>query len=144
VKTIPFNSPKYPLGTIAANGPDNKLATKLAVSVFIRPGDKEPVELRRWVTTGGDVRKDTAIGAEVAEFLKRHGVKQTVRTDRIIGCPHEEGKDYPLGETCPNCPFWLNIDRFTHKPIGPARPKTGRNDPCPCGSGKKFKKCCGR
>ena len=23
-------------------------------------------------------------------------------------------------------------------------PKVGRNDPCPCGSGKKFKKCCGR
>lgn len=21
-------------------------------------------------------------------------------------------------------------------------PKTGRNDPCPCGSGKKYKKCC--
>lgn len=25
-----------------------------------------------------------------------------------------------------------------------APPKTGRNDPCPCGSGKKFKKCCGK
>ncbi|MGM8365293.1 SEC-C metal-binding domain-containing protein [Virgibacillus sp. W0181] len=24
------------------------------------------------------------------------------------------------------------------------RQKTGRNDPCPCGSGKKYKKCCGR
>jgi len=23
-------------------------------------------------------------------------------------------------------------------------PKTGRNEPCPCGSGKKFKHCCGR
>lgn len=23
-------------------------------------------------------------------------------------------------------------------------PKIGRNDPCPCGSGKKYKKCCGR
>jgi preprotein translocase subunit SecA len=23
-------------------------------------------------------------------------------------------------------------------------PKVGRNDPCPCGSGKKFKLCCGR
>ena len=23
------------------------------------------------------------------------------------------------------------------------RPKAGRNDPCPCGSGRKFKKCCG-
>lgn len=23
------------------------------------------------------------------------------------------------------------------------KPKIGRNDPCPCGSGKKYKKCCG-
>jgi preprotein translocase subunit SecA len=23
-----------------------------------------------------------------------------------------------------------------------AAPKIGRNDPCPCGSGKKFKRCC--
>jgi uncharacterized protein YecA (UPF0149 family) len=22
--------------------------------------------------------------------------------------------------------------------------RVGRNDPCPCGSGKKYKKCCGR
>ena len=27
---------------------------------------------------------------------------------------------------------------------GRAGPKVGRNDPCPCGSGKKFKHCCGR
>jgi preprotein translocase subunit SecA len=32
---------------------------------------------------------------------------------------------------------------------GPRQPvrreqKVGRNDPCPCGSGKKYKKCCGR
>jgi len=25
-----------------------------------------------------------------------------------------------------------------------AQPKSGRNEPCPCGSGKKYKKCCGR
>jgi preprotein translocase subunit SecA len=24
------------------------------------------------------------------------------------------------------------------------QPKVGRNDPCPCGSGKKYKKCCGK
>ncbi len=30
----------------------------------------------------------------------------------------------------------------SHDPIVRG-PKTGRNDPCPCGSGKKFKKCCG-
>jgi len=32
-------------------------------------------------------------------------------------------------------------------PFAPERPrrvaKVGRNDPCPCGSGKKYKKCCG-
>jgi preprotein translocase subunit SecA len=29
------------------------------------------------------------------------------------------------------------------EPIHREGPKVGRNDPCPCGSGKKFKKCCG-
>jgi preprotein translocase subunit SecA len=28
-------------------------------------------------------------------------------------------------------------------PIKRDTPKVGRNDPCPCGSGKKYKKCCG-
>jgi len=31
----------------------------------------------------------------------------------------------------------------SHKPIVRDQPKVGRNDLCPCGSGKKFKKCCG-
>jgi uncharacterized protein YchJ len=30
------------------------------------------------------------------------------------------------------------------KPVSRALPKTGRNEPCTCGSGKKFKKCCGQ
>ena len=29
------------------------------------------------------------------------------------------------------------------KPIHREAAKVGRNDPCPCGSGKKYKKCCG-
>ena len=29
-------------------------------------------------------------------------------------------------------------------PVKRDEPKVGRNDPCPCGSGKKFKQCCGR
>jgi hypothetical protein len=31
----------------------------------------------------------------------------------------------------------------TRAPRSTAHPKVGRNDPCPCGSGKKHKKCCG-
>ncbi|MDR1920562.1 MAG: SEC-C domain-containing protein, partial [Candidatus Adiutrix sp.] len=30
------------------------------------------------------------------------------------------------------------------RPETRAQPKVGRNDPCPCGSGKKYKQCCGR
>ncbi len=30
----------------------------------------------------------------------------------------------------------------TKTPIVNTGPETGRNDPCPCGSGKKYKKCC--
>jgi hypothetical protein len=29
-------------------------------------------------------------------------------------------------------------------PLPVEKPKVGRNDPCPCGSGKKYKKCCGK
>ena len=32
----------------------------------------------------------------------------------------------------------------THTPIVNTEPKVGRNDICPCGSGKKYKNCCGR
>lgn len=41
-------------------------------------------------------------------------------------------------------------DDEVYQPIGYSEPyvreepKIGRNDPCPCGSGKKYKKCCGR
>ena len=39
-----------------------------------------------------------------------------------------------------------NYSRIQPVRIQPVRnqPKIGRNDPCPCGSGKKYKKCCGR
>lgn len=30
------------------------------------------------------------------------------------------------------------------EPVRHTGPKVGRNDPCPCNSGKKYKKCCGR
>jgi preprotein translocase subunit SecA len=32
---------------------------------------------------------------------------------------------------------------LVNKTVRLSQPKVGRNDPCPCGSGKKYKKCCG-
>jgi uncharacterized protein len=39
-------------------------------------------------------------------------------------------------------PSVVQINAFFHAPVAKAA-KAGRNDPCPCGSGQKFKKCCG-
>lgn len=44
--------------------------------------------------------------------------------------------------------YWLPYRKAVHErtlatTFQRGHPKVGRNDPCPCGSGKKFKKCCG-
>ena len=39
---------------------------------------------------------------------------------------------------------FVDGDFVAEKPIEREEPKVGRNDPCPCGSGKKYKKCCGK
>ena len=45
----------------------------------------------------------------------------------VISRPRQSPQDHPLSD----------------KPTFRRMPKIGRNDPCPCGSGKKFKQCCG-
>jgi uncharacterized protein YecA (UPF0149 family) len=45
----------------------------------------------------------------------------------------------------PHCNHDHDHGHHHHRPMAPVvrgGPKIGRNDPCPCGSGKKFKKCC--
>ena len=108
---------KYPLATISAYGPDNRRATKLVAGILRRAGQRDTNPMRSWSTDAGDVRNDPLIAVELADWLRSQGVKDTVSYDRIIGCPHEEGIDYPIGRTCPQCPFWAAIDRFTHEPI---------------------------
>ena len=39
--------------------------------------------------------------------------------------------------------FTFRIPSLAESDFGPPTPKVGRNDPCPCGSGKKYKKCHG-
>lgn len=46
----------------------------------------------------------------------------------------------PLSEL----PKLANLHRASSAPVTGSRQKIGRNDPCPCGSGQKFKKCCAR
>src|SRR5215212_8847587 len=99
----------YPIGTIAFYGPDNGRASKVAVSVIPEEG-AEP-KLHRWFSETGDVRTDKIILVEIAAHLRQHSVRSVAMVDEIIGCPHEEGIDYPMGEDCPTCPYWKGRDR---------------------------------
>ncbi|MGL5577691.1 MAG: SEC-C metal-binding domain-containing protein, partial [Fusobacteriaceae bacterium] len=36
------------------------------------------------------------------------------------------------------------VDQYIAGNLQRQSQKVGRNDPCPCGSGKKYKKCCGK
>jgi len=60
--------------------------------------------------------------------------------DRGIVKPHHEISRFSKRDG-----DWYYVDGKLVMPKTTMRdqPKVGRNDPCPCGSGKKYKKCCG-
>jgi len=102
----------YPVATIAIYGPNDTHASKVAVGIVTAEG-AEPIALERWFAEEGDVRTDPAVGSDILRFVRDHGAMSVVVTDRIVGCPHEEGVDYPEGQVCPQCPFWAHRDRWT-------------------------------
>jgi len=104
---------EYPVATIAYYGPDNFFASKVAVRIILTEKDEDAAEFKKWFSTGVDVRKDAIILQEMLKFIQEKGAKRVTMVDRIIGCPHEEGIDFPEGEACPQCPYWENRDRWS-------------------------------
>ncbi|MCW8920035.1 MAG: YchJ family protein [Sedimenticola sp.] len=70
----------------------------------------------------------------VVEFIATFKEKGVVRNH------HERSSFSRVGDE------WFFVDGKIVPPATKVNdtPKIGRNDPCPCGSGKKYKKCCGR
>jgi hypothetical protein len=88
----------------------------------------------RWGMAKGLVMQAEAEGVDPTDqaafnrFVRDYNLRQMAK--------HETMEDAAAEEYDP-----LNLPGHT---IVNAQPKIGRNDPCPCGSGKKYKKCCGR
>jgi len=102
----------YPLATVAFYGPDASRASKIAVGIL--PGeDEEVTELRTWSSDTADLRSDPTISNEILAFIEEQGARSVVMSPGIIGCPHEEGPDYPEGDVCPKCPYWATRDQWT-------------------------------
>ena len=101
----------FPVATVAYYGPDNETATKVAVGIVDRRD--EVIDLKRWFVRTVDVRLDRSINNEILSYVKENHVQRVVLASGILGCPHEEGVDYPLGAVCPQCPYWSKVDRWT-------------------------------
>jgi SEC-C motif-containing protein len=70
----------------------------------------------------------------VVEFIARYRIESNdyAHHERAVFRRRDDGR-------------WLYAEGEMVKPRPKVRevPKVGRNEPCPCGSGKKYKKCCG-
>ena len=64
---------------------------------------------------------------EVESIFKGHGWEYTIELDKV------KSEDITDLEILLNTPKTVTVDK-----------KIGRNEPCSCGSGKKYKKCCGK
>lgn len=95
---------KHPLATVMPYGPDDKTVTKLVVGIKLSEQSKETNFLRDW--TGSDVATDAVVAKEMYDFMRQNGVKTVITASVVMGCPHEEGSDFPDGGDCPFCPFW--------------------------------------
>lgn len=101
----------FPIATVAFYGVDNKTATKLVCGIIPYDGSY-PEPINKWFKAT-DIRKDELILKEVLSFIEDNGAQTVSIVEGIIGCPHEEGIDYPEGEHCPQCLYWKNRDSFT-------------------------------
>ena len=105
----------YPAATVAYYGPTDKKATKVAVGIIAKE-NANPEPMKSWLSTE-DIRNDPLVLEEVLDFISAYKVKSIAMLDAIIGCPHQEGIDYPDGEQCPTCTFWKNRDRWSGESI---------------------------
>ncbi|MCU7839825.1 MAG: SEC-C domain-containing protein [Candidatus Thiodiazotropha sp. (ex Lucinoma annulata)] len=67
------------------------------------------------------------------EFIATYKEKGVVRPHHEISRFLKQDGDW----------YFVDGQLVPPKPEMRKQPKVGRNEPCPCGSGKKFKKCCG-
>jgi hypothetical protein len=77
--------------------------------------------------------------SDLNSILEKRRSKLVRLLEKVAG--PSPSKIHPPQVTSPTIP----VPEISFSPCPePTPPQPGRNDPCPCGSGKKFKKCCGR
>ena len=87
------------------------------------------------------------VGELIESHAQRDGyaegkyVKYAVMGIADLDAIPEEKKNIPLGDDDNPIPL-IKLELASNKPQNRKEGTVGRNAPCPCGSGKKYKKCC--
>jgi Protein of unknown function (DUF1186)/SEC-C motif len=94
-----------------------------------------------------DVEQALALGQQGAiERTRRYRDPLITDLARDMGwmqCFHSREREYEEEADSEEDLLPALSSEYVTAPIRRTTPKVGRNEPCPCGSGKKFKKCCG-
>lgn len=98
-------------------------------------------------TTRDWAERSQWLGLEIVK-KEQGGPSDSVGTVEFIATFDEHGQRHVHRETATfekidGSWYFKDGKPASASPVKRESPKTGRNDPCPCGSGKKFKKCCG-
>ena len=102
LRTVVQSKTDFPVGTLVYFGSDDSTVTRIAAIIIPDPG-LDPV-IHTW--SGLSISTDPQAVREIGEFFQYHKVISVVMTEGVVGCPHDEGIDYPFGSECPHCPFW--------------------------------------
>ena len=109
-------------------------------------------DLRQTVSTRSYANKDPLVEYRFAADEMFEGVVSEIKRDTVrdlllvrIRTGEEVKRQRVAKESAAGTAEAMNAGAEKAKPkVKTAAEKVGRNDPCPCGSGKKYKKCCGR
>ncbi|MEG1583640.1 MAG: preprotein translocase subunit SecA [Anaerovorax sp.] len=86
-----------------------------------------------------------AIKEDTVKFCFNVTIQTNTERKQILGSGQEKKDDFDDDGKGESVPSAVNVPEREKKqvPIVREGEKIGRNDPCPCGSGKKYKNCCG-
>jgi hypothetical protein len=110
----------------------------LAVATMTGYEPRNGADLRRRVARRRK-RREERMKSATAEDLLRELRDRYRRGEFGLPQPDEDDGDFAYGDELRE---WDDYAPPAGETIRRDAPKVGRNDPCPCGSGKKYKKCC--
>ncbi len=112
------------------------LAFQTLQAILVDPGTPAAVRLKAALaiinTASTPPEPAKRVGIDIEKIVTHRTPPQAITEDQLGPAPEEPAQPAPS----------QNLHNSAQQPIHRDNPKVGRNEPCPCGSGRKYKRCC--